>query len=153
MPYKVPLGMDTLGFRKSPDILAPANMPAVAGKNTPNTLATVSFRLWSLLPAAPAVKFGHRFAFSDFNEMPVYIILKCGATMSEKGLTKRDERGIDREDKIRTTKRKFEAREKARDPTSEMIVTKSNIDEAYKKPHHPPCKSDSTSMNEGVYFW
>jgi hypothetical protein len=39
IPDNVPRGMETLGFFKSPDILAPANTPAVAGKKTPNTLA------------------------------------------------------------------------------------------------------------------
>lgn len=35
-PCKVPLGIDLLGVLKSPDMLAPAKMPAVAGKRIPN---------------------------------------------------------------------------------------------------------------------
>lgn len=34
-PFRVPDGIDLLGFRRSPDILAPAKMPAVAGNNIP----------------------------------------------------------------------------------------------------------------------
>src|SRR5579859_6291753 len=71
IPDNVPRGIETLGFFKSPDILAPANTPAVAGKNTPNTLAMVSFLSGFELPAAPDVNRGHRLSFNEFREIPV----------------------------------------------------------------------------------
>ena len=58
MPANVPVGIETLGFFRSPDILAPAKMPAVAGKKTPKTLAIDSCRRGFELPAAPEVNFG-----------------------------------------------------------------------------------------------
>jgi hypothetical protein len=35
-PERVPLGIDLLGFFRSPDMLAPAKIPPVAGKRIPN---------------------------------------------------------------------------------------------------------------------
>jgi hypothetical protein len=139
IPDNVPRGIETLGFFKSPDILAPANTPAVAGKNTPKTLAMLSFFRGLELPAAPEVNLGHKFSLSDRIDMPVYIIVPPDLVVSEKGSTKNEDIGIDRDDTMSTTNKNPDAREKAFDPTSEMIVTKSNIDEAYRNSHHPPC--------------
>lgn len=44
-PCKVPLGIDLLGFFRSPDILAPAKIPAVAGKRIPNKSCQFSLLL------------------------------------------------------------------------------------------------------------
>lgn len=44
-PYSVPLGIDLLGFRKSPDMLAPANIPPVAGNKIPKRSWKVSLPL------------------------------------------------------------------------------------------------------------
>jgi hypothetical protein len=138
IPANVPLGIETLGFFKSPDILAPANTPAVAGKNTPNTLAIVSIRRGFELPAAPEVNRGHRFSRSDFIEIPVYLIVPPSRVESENGGTRNDDRGIESEETMRITNNTPEAREKAFDPTKEMMVTTSNISDAYKNSHHPP---------------
>jgi hypothetical protein len=138
IPARVPLGIETLGFFKSPDILAPANTPAVAGKKTPNTLAIDSLRSGFELPAAPVVNLGHRLSFSDFIDMPVYLIIPPDLVESENGLTINDESGIENEDTMRITKRTPDARENAFEPTKEMIVQNSNIREAYKNSHHLP---------------
>src|SRR5437762_11509726 len=123
IPANVPLGIETLGFFKSPDILAPAKTPAVAGKKTPNTLAIDSFRRGFELPAAPEVNLGQRLSLSDFNEMPVYLKLAPDRFDSEKGRTRNDDRGIENDDTMRITNNNPEARENAFDPTNEMIVT------------------------------
>jgi|SRR5271156_3280766 len=138
IPAKVPLGIETLGFFKSPDILAPANTPAVAGKKTPNTLAIVSLRSGFELPAAPVVNFGHRLSFSDLTDRPVYLIIPPDLVESENGLTIKDETGMENEDTIRITNRTPEARENAFEPTKEMTVQNNNIKEAYKNSHHLP---------------
>jgi len=43
-PCSVPRGMDLLGLRRSPDILAPANIPAVAGKRMPKRSCQFSLK-------------------------------------------------------------------------------------------------------------
>jgi hypothetical protein len=138
IPDNVPLGIETLGFFKSPDILAPANTPAVAGKKTPNTLAIDSFRSGFELPAAPELNLGHKLSLSDFIEIPVYLIIPPARVESENGGTVNDDMGIESDDIISTTNKNPEAREKAFDPTKEMIVTTSNIKDAYRSSHHRP---------------
>src|SRR5579862_1425973 len=138
IPHNVPLGMDTLGFFRSPDILAPANTPAVAGKKTPNTLAIVSFFKGFALPAAPDVNLGHKFSLRVSNEIPVYLIIPPDRVESENALTVKDDKGIENDDTIRTRNRNPEARENALDPTNEIIVTTSNITDAYRNSHQPP---------------
>jgi hypothetical protein len=126
----VPRGIETLGFFKSPDMLAPANTPAVAGKKTPNTLAIDSFRSGFELPAAPDVNLGHRLSLRDFIDKPVYLIIPPARVESENGGTVKDDMGIESDEIIRTTNRNPDAREKAFEPTNEMIVTTSNIKDA-----------------------
>jgi hypothetical protein len=138
IPDSVPLGIETLGFFKSPDILAPANTPAVAGKKTPNTLAIDSFRSGFELPAAPELNLGHKLSLSDFMEIPVYLIMPLDRVEWENGGTVNDDMEIESDDTISTTNKKPEAREKAFDPTKEMTVTTSNIKDAYINSHHPP---------------
>jgi hypothetical protein len=145
IPANVPLGIETLGFFKSPDILAPANTPAVAGKNTPKTLAIVSVRRGFELPAAPDVNLGQRLSRSDFNDIPVYFMFPPERFESEKGWTRNEDRGIENDETMRMTNKRPEAREKAFDPTNEMSVTTSNINEAYKNSHHPPYLSAQLS--------
>jgi len=138
IPANVPLGIETLGFFKSPDILAPANTPAVAGKKTPKTLAIDSFRKGFELPAAPEVNLGQKLSLSDLSEIPVYSIFPPDRFEWEKGRTRNDDRGIEKDDTISTINNTPDARENAFDPTNEMIVTTSNINDAYKNSHHPP---------------
>lgn len=72
-PCRVPLGIDLLGFLRSPDILAPAKIPAVAGNRIPNKSCQFSLVLVRInyprvtkdvylpeiwLPAAPFVNLG-----------------------------------------------------------------------------------------------
>jgi len=130
IPDNVPLGIETLGFFKSPDILAPANTPAVAGKNTPNTLAIVSLFNGFELPAAPDVNLGHKLSFNDSSDIPVYRIVPPDLVESENGFTIKDDRGIENEETIRIANNTPEARENALDPTNEIIVTTSNINDA-----------------------
>ena len=130
--------MDTLGFFRSPDMLAPANTPAVAGKNTPNTLAIDSFLKGFPLPAAPEVNLGQRFSRKVSRDIPVYLIIPPDRVESENAFTVKEERGIEKEDTIRTTNNNPEARENAFDPTNEIIVTTSNINDAYKNSHQSP---------------
>ena len=130
IPDNVPLGIETLGFFRSPDILAPANTPAVAGKNTPNTLAIVSFLKGFELPAAPDVNLGHRLSFNDSKEIPVYLIVPPDLVESENGRTRNDDKGIENDDTIRIANKTPEARENAFDPTNEITVTTSNINDA-----------------------
>ena len=42
MAQRVPVGMALLGFLRSPDMEAPANIPEVAGNRMPNRLLKVS---------------------------------------------------------------------------------------------------------------
>src|SRR5271167_2396544 len=123
IPANVPRGIETLGFFKSPDILAPANTPAVAGKKTPNTLAIDSIRRGFELPAAPEVNLGQRLSLRDFNEIPVYVIFPPDRFDSENGRTRNEDSGIERDDKMRTRNSIPEARENAFEPTNEMSVT------------------------------
>ena len=138
IPAKVPLGIETLGFFRSPDMLAPANTPAVAGKKTPNTLAIDSLRNGFELPAAPVVNLGQRLSLSDLIDKPVYFTRAPDLVELENGLTIKDENGIDNDDTMRITNRTPEAREKAFEPTKEMIVQTNSIKEAYKNSHHLP---------------
>ena len=73
---------------------------------------------------------GQRFSLSDFNEMPVYLILAPDRFDLEKGPTRNDDRGIENDDMIRITNNTPDARENAFDPTNDMIVTTSNIKDA-----------------------
>jgi hypothetical protein len=146
IPANVPRGIETLGFFRSPDMLAPANIPAVAGKKTPNTLAIDSFRKGFELPAAPEVKFGQRFSFNDFREMPVYCIVPPERFVRENGDIKQEDRGMDSEDTIRTKNNNPEARENAFDPTNEIMVTTNSISDAYISSHHPPCRQRSSQF-------
>ena len=83
--------------------------------------------------------------------MPVYSIPPPGRFGSENGRTMKDDKGIEREETMRITNNTPEAREKALDPTNEMIVTTSNMADAYKNTHHFPYSVNLSQVT--IYFW
>jgi len=105
-PLRVPVGMDLLGVLRSPDILAPANIPTqlickhkgnrglkhlppVAGNKIPNKSWKVSLPfIW--LPAAPLVSWGIRLPFrvlrlGPVNSIPSLRLSNGESTMADKG--------------------------------------------------------------------
>src|SRR3569833_3370582 len=72
---RVPLGIDLLGFRRSPDMDAPANMPLVAGNRMPNRSLNVSSPLNSWLDGC-----GRKLDRSVAQLSPVNLIPRPGAT-------------------------------------------------------------------------
>jgi hypothetical protein len=90
----------------------------------------VSFLSGFELPAAPDVNRGHKLSFNDFIEIPVYLIVPPDLVESENGRTMNDDNGIENDETIRIANKTPEARENAFDPTNEIIVTTSNINDA-----------------------
>ncbi|KAH3673611.1 hypothetical protein WICPIJ_009728 [Wickerhamomyces pijperi] len=87
----VPLGIDLEGFLKSPDIEAPAKIPAVAGKKIPNRSWNVSLP-GSSDPAAPCVNSGNKFERTVSHVGPVY---SSPYSLKMNGFTNTEETGID----------------------------------------------------------
>ncbi|KAH3672063.1 hypothetical protein WICMUC_004464 [Wickerhamomyces mucosus] len=118
--------MDFDGFLKSPDILAPANIPAVAGKKMPNKSLKVSLE-FNRDPAAPFVKCGMKFSENVSQVGPVYKV-----SNSSNGLTNKTDIGIEMVEISNNTNNKLPALDTNADPTNAIQIHKNNNNELYK---------------------
>jgi hypothetical protein len=131
----VPAGIDLLGFFRSPLMLAPAKIPAVAGNKIPNRSCQFSLQIilskaskytYGLthvsdipLPVEPLVKCGIKFSFSVCTEIPVYTVPEVGSLNGDR---KKVENGMENVARRSMANNRFDARANIADPSRHITV-------------------------------